>query len=44
MLLELGDWKFEVDTDVLHIEVSEINANKIEQAVISVIVPEAEEE
>ena len=36
--------KFEVDTDVLHIEVSEINANKIEQAVISVIVPEAEEE
>lgn len=29
--------QFELDTDVLHIEVSEINANKIEQAIISVI-------
>ena len=29
--------KFELDTDVLHIEVSEINANKIEQAIISVV-------
>lgn len=29
--------KFEIDTDILHIEVSEINANKIEQAIVSVI-------
>ena len=29
--------KFEVDTDALHIEVSEINANKIEKAIISLI-------
>ena len=35
--------KFEVDTDVLHIEVSEINANKIEQAIISVIEKSNEE-
>ena len=27
--------KFEIDTDTLHIEVSEINANKIEQVIIS---------
>lgn len=36
--------EFELDTDVLHIEVSEINANKIEKAIVSVIEPEAEEE
>ena len=29
--------KFELDTDTLHIEVSEINANKIEKAIISLI-------
>ena len=36
--------KFEIDTDVLHIEVSEINANKVEKATISVIEAEVEEE
>lgn len=36
--------KFEVDTDILHIEVSEINANKIEKAIVSVIVKEEIEE
>lgn len=35
--------KFQIDTDVLHIEVSEINANKIEKAVISVIEEKEEE-
>ena len=36
--------KFEVDTDILHIEVSEINANKIEKAIVSVIEKEETEE
>jgi putative hemolysin len=36
--------EFEVDTDVLHIEVSEINANKIEKAIVSVIVSSEDEE
>ena len=35
--------EFEIDTDVLHVEVSEINANKIEKAIVSVIEPETEE-
>ena len=35
--------KFEIDTDVLHIEVSEINANKIEKAIVSVIENEEDE-
>ena len=34
--------QFEVDTDVLHIEVSEINANKIEKAIVTVIEKEEE--
>ncbi|MBQ7293950.1 MAG: HlyC/CorC family transporter [Clostridia bacterium] len=36
--------EFEIDTDVLHIEVSEINANKIEKAIVSVIEQTEEEE
>lgn len=36
--------KFEIDTDVLHIEVSEINANKIEKATVTVIEPKTEED
>lgn len=36
--------EFEIDTDVLHIEVSEINANKIEKAIVSVIEHEEDEE
>ena len=36
--------KFEIDTDVLHIEVSEINTNKIEKAIVSLIEHEEEEE
>lgn len=36
--------RFEIDTDVLHIEVSEINANKIEKAIVSVIEQDTEEE
>ena len=36
--------EFEINTDVLHIEVSEINANKIEKAIVSVIEHEEDEE
>lgn len=36
--------RFELDTDVLHIEVSEINTNKIEKAIVSVIEKSEEEE
>ena len=35
---------FEIDTDVLHIEVAEINANKIEKATVTVIEIEDDEE
>ena len=35
--------KFELDTDILHIEVAEINANKIEKAIVSVIEKNEEE-
>ena len=35
--------KFELDTEVLHIEVAEINANKIEKAIVSIIEKTEEE-